>query len=100
MTAYNPYQSVFFQIERIKSRMPKQLAEEYLVLLTTLYGRRFEEGVVRVKDYHDMTMRDIADEIVLRTKIMRADNTRKIEKQKEKEKKEQEEAIRELILLQ
>ena len=97
---HNEHQSIIFQQERIRHRMPKAFAEEYFILLTTLYGRRFESGDIRLRDYHDMTMFDIVDEIKIRTKMMRVDNQRNIEKHKEKQKKEQDKAIQELLMIQ
>src|SRR5688572_9310856 len=97
---HNPYQSILFQQEKIRHRTPKALADEYLILLTTLYGRRFESGEVRLKEYADMTMFDIINEIKLRTKMIRADNQRISQQKEEKERKEQEEAIQELLILQ
>jgi hypothetical protein len=97
---HNPYQSILFQQERIRHRTPKALADEYLVLLTTLYGRRFESGEVRLKEYIDMTMFDVTAEIKLRTKMIHADNQRATQQRKDKERKEQEEAIQELLMVQ
>lgn len=99
-TRYNKHRSVLFQIEAARHRTPKALAEEYLIFLSTLYGRKIETGDVRLRDYGDMTMYDIADEIKIRTKMLHADNMRKIEQHKDKRKKEQDEAIKQLIQLQ
>lgn len=99
-TKHNKHQSIIFQIERIRHRTPKALAEEYFVFLSTLYGRKIESGDVRLRDYGNMTMFDVADEIKIRTKMLHADNMRKIEQHRAKRKKEQDNAIKELIQLQ
>lgn len=96
---HNPHQSIIFQQERIRHRLPKALADEYLIFLTTLYGRKFESGDVRIRDYADMTMYDIYNELRLRTKMIHADNERTRDKVKEKERKEQDEAIQELLMV-
>lgn len=97
---YNPRQSILFQQERIRHRTPKALAEEYLILLTTLYGRRVESGEVRIKDYADMTMFDVVNEIKLRTKMIHAENQRTTQQREDKERKEQDAAIQELLMIQ
>lgn len=96
---HNPYQSILFQIEAIRQRTPEILAKEYLVFIASLYGRKIEAGDVRIKDYADMTVFDVQEEIQLRTSLLHADNQRKLTEYKDKKKKEQDAAIQELLQL-
>lgn len=100
LITYNDKQSILFQIERIRTRTPKALAEEYFILLATLYGRRIESGDMRLQNYAKMTMFDIDEEVRVRTNIWRAENKRKIEQYKAKQKADQDKAIQALLILQ
>lgn len=96
---HNPYESVLFQIEAIRQRTPEILTQEYLVFIASLYGRKIESGDARIKDYADMTVFDVHDEIHLRTTLLHADNQRKLTEYKTKKRKEQDDAIKELLQL-
>lgn len=97
---YNEHQSLVFQQECIRYRLPTAFAQEYFIFLTTLYGRKFETGDARIQDFSMMTMADICDEIKLRTNMLQADNQMKIQLYKDKKKKDQDKAIQELLQIQ
>lgn len=96
---HNPYTSLIYQIEVIRHRTRKALVEEYMIFLINLYGHKFQDGEKTIKDYNHLTMMDIRNELLLRTRMMKGDTDAKIKKYKEDEQRKQDEYLRKLALL-
>lgn len=93
---YNPYESLIFQIESVKNRTRKALMNEYMIFLINLYGHLIQDGTKNIRDYKDLTMMDIRNEVIIRIKAMRGESNAKIRAHKEKEQKKQDELLRKL----
>lgn len=76
-----------YQIEIARNKNRAIIREEYLTFIHVLYRNQIENGYKRIKDFKDMTMLDIQNEIMLRTRIIAGDNQRELDKQKEAQKR-------------
>lgn len=93
---YNPHQSVIYQIEEVRNKSRRAITHEYLIFLINLYGNHIETGDKRIKDYYDMTMLDVRNELLLRIKMMRGETNSRIRKHKEEQQRKQDELLRRL----
>lgn len=96
---YNPYQSIVYQIEVVRNKTRRALLHEYMIFLINLYGSSFDDGRVRIKNYADMTMLDMRNEILLRIKMLHGESNAKIKKHKEEQQRKQDELLRRLSQL-
>lgn len=71
------YENYNFQIEVSRNKMIDALSNEYLQMLSILYGTQIYNGEKRTSDYNDMTMLEVADELRIRTLMMQGDRLRK-----------------------
>jgi len=53
------------------------LSTEYLQMLAILYGDQIQSGTIRTSAYNTMTMLEVADELRIRTMMMRGERLRK-----------------------
>jgi len=91
---------ISYKIEMARRKNRLAIAEEYLTFIGILYQDQIESGHKRISDFKNMTMFDIEDEIKLRTKIITADNARKIKKQQEDAEKREKQLLDHLKKLQ
>lgn len=70
-------QAFNFLVQQQRVELIESIANEYLSVLSLLYGYHIEQGTKRVSDYGDMTMLDAENEIRVRTIMMRGQRIRK-----------------------
>jgi hypothetical protein len=75
----------------------KSIHTESLTLLAMLYGLRFDNGTVKIRDFYNMTMLDVHRELQLRILILNGRKAYKLNKRKEDQSKKQQQAIDEMI---
>ncbi len=71
------YDSANFQLEVAHSKFIESLSLEYLQMLSILYGSQIYNGEKRTSDYNNMTMLEVADELRIRTLMMKGDRIRR-----------------------
>jgi len=96
---YNDYVSYTYQLELVRNRTRAVLSREYMVFVVNLYGHLIQDGTKKIRDYAAMSMVDMREELILRTRAMRGSNNRKIKEYKVKEQKRQDELLRKLSQL-
>ena|SRR5215216_4999767 len=79
----NMYESYNFQLEVARNKFIDALASEYLQMLSILYGTQIYSGEKRTSEFNDMTMLEVADELRIRTLMLKGDRLRKKRKLQE-----------------
>jgi len=77
------YESYNFQLEVARNKFIDALASEYLQMLSILYGTQIYSGEKRTSEFNDMTMLEVADELRIRTLMLKGDRLRKKRKLQE-----------------
>jgi len=96
---HNNYIPYTYQLELVRNRTREVLMREYMIFVVNLYGHLIQDGTKKIRDYANMSMIDMREELILRTRAMRGSNNRKIKEYKEKEQKRQDELLRKLSQL-
>lgn len=72
-----PYDSFNYKLEVARNQVTQSLSMEYLQMLAILYGSHIYSGEKRTSDYNNMTMLEVADELRIRTIMMKGERMRK-----------------------
>lgn len=85
-----------YERECLRWKYLKSVHTELLTLLVMLYGLRFDNGDIRIKDFYKMTMGDMHRELQLRILILKGRKAYKLNKQKEDQKRKEQEELEQL----
>lgn len=78
-----PMMTANFILNKQRQELTNSISEEYLSILSILYGDQIESGIKRISYYGDMTMLEAENELRVRTKMMQGLRMRKKRELKE-----------------
>lgn len=85
-----------FLLQQKKINDREVLQREHLILLAMLYGQFIEEGRKSIKDYKQLTMRELESEIKIRILMLRGERLRLVKKDKELRERQEREFLERL----